>query len=80
MNHTTEATSWSVAVDRAACIGTGVCVSTSPEHLEIRDGKAAARATVTGPALYMLDDAELCPLAAITVTETATGRFLSPEE
>ncbi|GAA2659924.1 MULTISPECIES: ferredoxin [Actinosynnema] len=80
MNNATEATTWTVAVDRAACIGTGVCVSTSPEHLEIRDGKVSARATETGPAQYLLDAADMCPMAAITVTETATGRVLAPEE
>ncbi|WP_033434650.1 ferredoxin [Saccharothrix syringae] len=76
---TAEAT-WRVAVDRQACIGTGVCAGSAPEQIEIRDGKAAALRPEVGPSDALLDAAEMCPMAAITVTDVATGRVLAPEE
>ncbi len=76
---TTEAI-WKVAVDRQACIGTGVCAGTAPHEIEIRDGKAHAPNPEVAPSDALIDAAEMCPMAAITVTEAATGRVLAPEE
>lgn len=76
---TAEAT-WRIAVDRQACIGTGVCAGAAPQQIEIREGKAFAPSPEVGPSDALLDAAEMCPMAAITVTEVASGRVLAPEE
>jgi ferredoxin len=73
-------TTWRIAVDRPVCIGTGVCAGAAPGEIEIREGKAFAPNPEVGPSDALLDAAEMCPMAAITVTDAVTGRVLAPEE
>ncbi|MER0449684.1 ferredoxin [Streptomyces sp. Edi4] len=73
-------TSWTIAVDQAACIGASVCANYAPDHFELRSGKSFPRTATTDPDEAALDAAETCPVSAITVRESATGALLAPEE
>ncbi|MFG2723418.1 ferredoxin [Streptomyces sp. NPDC048416] len=72
--------SWTIAVDRTACIGASVCANYAPDHFELRAGKSYPRMATTDPDEAALDAAETCPVSAITVHDTETGALLAPEE
>jgi ferredoxin len=69
---------WKVTVDRDACIGSGICVGTAPDHFRLDDSRSRPVAEVVGPDEILLDAAESCPSEAITVYDAA-GRRLAPE-
>ncbi|CAL9567853.1 hypothetical protein SUDANB58_04775 [Streptomyces sp. enrichment culture] len=71
---------WSVAVDRTACIGASVCANYAPALFELQAGKSSPRVATTEPDDAVLDAAETCPAAAITVRDAGTGALLAPEE
>lgn len=56
-----------IQIDRSLCSGFGVCAELAPEVFTVgRDGLAEIRTGLTGdPAV--LEAAESCPMAAITV-------------
>ncbi|MFI6644815.1 ferredoxin [Streptomyces sp. NPDC050504] len=71
---------WSVAVDRAACIGASVCANYAPGLFVLEAGKSSPRVSNTAPDEAVLDAAETCPVSAITVHDAASGALLAPEE
>ncbi|GLW75019.1 hypothetical protein Kpho02_73160 [Kitasatospora phosalacinea] len=68
-----------VTVDRARCIGSGLCARTAPADLSLApDGRATpARPTTEGSA-ELTEAAEMCPVEAITVRDAATGELVAP--
>lgn len=60
-------TRWRIRVDRAQCIGTGVCISCAPQHFELVDGKAQAITELVDPADEVSAAVESCPMEAVEV-------------
>lgn len=72
-------TLWQVSVDRAACVGSGMCVGTAAEHFTIEaDHRSRALRGEVEPDDAVLDAANCCPMEAITVVDLATDRRLAP--
>jgi ferredoxin len=70
---------WRIDVDRARCIGSGMCVGTAPGRFELDGDSRSHPVTETGPAdQAVLDAAASCPVEAITVVDTATGEAIDP--
>ncbi|MGK5545177.1 ferredoxin [Streptomyces sp. URMC 127] len=60
---------WRVTVDRSACIGSGICAALAPDFFHLEDERSRPLRAATGPDEALLDAADSCPAAAITVTE-----------
>lgn len=71
--------SWLIEVDRRACIGSGMCAGTAPEHFELRDGCSHPLRSPVRPADEVRDAAESCPVEAITVQDAESGEIVAPE-
>ncbi|MFD7983889.1 ferredoxin [Kitasatospora indigofera] len=68
-----------VRVDRARCVGTGLCAATAPDDLALgEDGRARARHPVSVPGEQLTEAAEMCPVEAITVLSALDGRRIAP--
>ncbi|MFF7635465.1 ferredoxin [Kitasatospora sp. NPDC008050] len=68
-----------VSVDRARCVGTGLCAATAPADLELGpDGRARPRRPRSDAVDEVTDAAELCPMEAIAVHRAATGERVAP--
>lgn len=68
-----------VRVDRARCVGTGLCAATAPDDLALgEDGRARARHPVSVPGEELTEAAEMCPVEAITVLSALDGRRIAP--
>ncbi|GGV44802.1 hypothetical protein GCM10010495_72820 [Kitasatospora herbaricolor] len=68
-----------VRVDRARCVGTGLCAATAPDDLALgEDGRARARHPVSAPGEQLTEAAEMCPVEAITVRSALDGRVIAP--
>ncbi|WP_073926892.1 ferredoxin [Streptomyces sp. CB03911] len=68
-----------VRVDRARCVGSGLCAATAPDDLALgEDGRARARRPVTVPGEELTEAAEMCPAEAITVRSALDGRRIAP--
>ncbi|WP_063796124.1 ferredoxin [Peterkaempfera griseoplana] len=68
-----------VRVDRARCVGTGLCAGAAPGDFQLdADGKSRPRRDTTVPSDGLSDAAEFCPVEAITVVDAATGRRVAP--
>ena len=72
--------SWSIEVDANTCIGSGMCAGVAPEHFELVDGYSTPLQDQVEPADEVVDAAESCPVEAILVKQTATGKVIAPEE
>ncbi|GAA0531785.1 ferredoxin [Saccharopolyspora subtropica] len=72
--------SWSVEVDAGTCIGSGMCAGVAPDHFELVDGYSRAKRAEVEPADEVVDAAESCPVEAILVKETGSGKVIAPEE
>lgn len=59
-----------VEVDTSTCVGSMTCVALAPDHFEMIDGTSSARSSPTQPDDTLLDAADSCPVAAITIRET----------
>ncbi|MBB5913847.1 ferredoxin [Nocardia transvalensis] len=70
---------WRIEVDREACLGSGLCAATAPEHFVIVDGRSRPVAERAEPAEAVVDAAESCPIEAILV-RADDGRVIAPEE
>lgn len=68
---------WTVRVDRDACLGSGICAGTAPEHFRLEDGRSRPVEERVPPDDRVVDAADLCPAEAITVSDAA-GRRLAP--
>ncbi|BAJ26074.1 MULTISPECIES: ferredoxin [Kitasatospora] len=68
-----------VAVDRARCIGSGLCARTAPADLVLGpDGRSAPARPDSEPSEELTEAAEMCPVEAITVRDAATGELVAP--
>ncbi|WP_235482121.1 ferredoxin [Streptomyces roseoverticillatus] len=63
-----DAKAWRVAVDRGACLGSGICAALAPESFRLEDERSRPLREAAGPDEALLDAADSCPAAAITVT------------
>jgi ferredoxin len=62
---------WRIAVDHSRCIGSGVCVGTSPAHFELEQGRSWPVDELVEPDDAVLDAADTCPTEAISVRDQA---------
>jgi ferredoxin len=76
-------TRWQISVDPVACIGSGACAATAPQHfrLERVDGRDQSHPIeeIVEPDDFVLGAALSCPTEAITVREQSSGTVLAPE-
>ena len=63
---------WRVEVTDA-CVGSGMCIATSPEYFDLVDGFSRPRVAYVVPDEAVIAAADLCPMGAIRVTDTGTG-------
>jgi ferredoxin len=72
---------WDVTVDRRVCVRTGLCAASAPAEFELdeRGQGHPTSATLTASATVM-DVAESCPVEAITITDSDTGKRVFPPE
>ncbi|MFI7642247.1 ferredoxin [Nonomuraea sp. NPDC049400] len=68
---------WRISIDTAACQGTGLCVASTSKRFTLLDGHAQPLAEVTHPDEELAIVADLCPSAAITLTDAETGEPVS---
>lgn len=66
---------WTVEVDRPACLGTAVCASVAPGYFVVEQGKSRPRAERTPAAEELRDAVVLCPAAAVVVRDE-TGELV----
>ena len=69
---------WKVTVDRDACIGSGLCAATTPQHFRLDRDKSRALREEIEPDDAVIDAADMCPAEAIAVHDAA-GKLLAPE-
>ena len=72
---------WTVTVDRTLCIGAASCVAVAPDAFELdSEAKAIVKDTAKKtPKEVVFDAAQVCPVAAIIITETKTGKRIFPK-
>ena len=74
-------TRWRVEVDRARCIGSGMCAGTAPGRFVLDQGQRSSPTAAVMPADEAVYDAAVsCPVEAITLSEAGAGRTVFPEE
>jgi ferredoxin len=72
---------WKLTVDRLVCIGSGLCVGTAPRYFQLGpDRRSHPVSFLIDPDQEVLDAAMSCPVEAITVIESGSGRSLFPED
>ncbi|MEC4017763.1 ferredoxin [Streptomyces sp. H27-D2] len=73
---------WLVEVDRAVCIGSGLCVSSAPEDftLDAVGRKSHPVADETDATEAVLAAAEGCPVEAISIRLRKNGEVVFPPE
>jgi ferredoxin len=65
---------WEIAVDRRACIGSGMCASLAPDRFALdADQRSYPLTPRIDPDENVSDAGAACPAEAISVTDTATG-------
>ncbi|GGK72939.1 ferredoxin [Mangrovihabitans endophyticus] len=70
---------WRLSVDRATCIGSGMCTSSAPEYFALDDsGVSRPLAERVAPDDALLDAANSCPVEAIRVQRIPDGAVLAP--
>ena len=62
------AMAWQVSVDRAVCLGSGMCAALAPELFELDDFANPVNPDIE-PNEVALDAADQCPAQAISVRE-----------
>ena len=68
-----------VSVDHDVCVGNAMCVTIATKAFELNDDRQAAPANPDGDTEELiLEAAENCTVAAITVTDADTGEQLFP--
>jgi ferredoxin len=58
-----------ITIDRSLCSGFGACAELAPEIFEVDDGGLASLRLGTSSDDAVLDAANACPMAAISVVE-----------
>lgn len=69
---------WEVSVDRARCLGSGICTALAAGHFAMADEHSRPRAGRIAPDEAVLDAADSCPAGAITVTDA--GEVIGPRD
>ncbi|PSL56665.1 ferredoxin [Saccharothrix carnea] len=69
---------WTIEVDRAACLGTGMCTSIAPGHFRLDGSTSTPVKSEVEPDDAVVDAAESCPMEAILV-RSADGSVLAPQ-
>ncbi len=64
-------------IDRKVCVGTSNCAEAAPRAYEM-DEHAAPHAREAAPDDEILHGAEACPVGAITVFDSTTGKQVYP--
>ncbi len=68
-----------VSVDHDVCVGNAMCVTIATKAFELNDDRQGAPANPDNDTEELiLEAAENCPVAAITVTDANTGEQLFP--
>ena len=68
-----------VSVDHDVCVGNAMCVTIATKAFELNDERQSAPANPDDDTEELiLEAAENCPVAAITVTDAETGEQLFP--
>ncbi|MQG79418.1 MAG: ferredoxin [SAR202 cluster bacterium] len=68
-----------VSVDHDICVGNAMCITIATKAFELNDERQAVGANPDGdPEELILEAAENCPVAAITVTDADSGEQLFP--
>ncbi len=68
-----------VSVDHNLCVGNQMCVSIATRALTLNDDRQAIPADVDADTeAVIMEAAEQCPMAAISVTDSDTGEQLFP--
>ena len=68
-----------VSVDHDVCVGNAMCVTIATKAFELNDERQSAPAKPDDDTEELiLEAAENCPVAAITVTDADTGEQLFP--
>ncbi|WP_051967474.1 ferredoxin [Kitasatospora mediocidica] len=79
MNRQNTAPALVVRVDRARCVGTGLCAGAAPADLALgEDGRARALRPATTDREGVTEAAELCPVEALAVHRVDTGEQIAP--
>lgn len=69
----------SISVDHDLCVGNQMCISIATKAITLNDDRQAIPADVDGDTEeVILEAAEQCPMAAISVTDAETGEQLFP--
>jgi ferredoxin len=69
-----------ITVDRNTCIGDGMCCNDAPETFEMDDEQIAIVKKPPGDAPdSIVEAARNCPVEAIKIVDTGTGKQLYPE-
>lgn len=72
---------FSIEVDGASCIGSGMCTAIAPERFEFRDGGSVPVADdVEQVDDELLDAADSCPVQAIAVRDRASGEVVEAQD
>ncbi|WP_149183377.1 ferredoxin [Streptomyces sp. TRM49041] len=72
---------WHIEVDRALCIGSGMCVHHAPDGFALDTARQSRpRPAETDPDARVLAAAEGCPVEAITITLHGTGQVVFPAD
>lgn len=71
---------WHLDLDAHSCIGSGMCAALAPERFALDSATAnvVPGAEDAEPTEVLLDAADSCPVAAITVTDAASGTVIGP--
>ncbi len=70
---------WRLTVDRDTCIGSGMCVGTTPDHFTLVDGHSTPAAEIVAPDDTLVDAAEYCPVEAILIRAADSGEIIAPK-
>lgn len=69
-----------VRVDRALCVGSGICTGIATEDLARgADGRAEPLRAVSTALAELTEAAELCPMEALTVRRADSGELIAPK-
>lgn len=75
-----EADKLEITVDRDTCIGDGMCCNDAPETFEMDDDQIAVVKEPPGDTPdSIVEAARNCPVEAIKIVDTGTGKQLYPE-
>jgi ferredoxin len=69
---------WTIEVDKGACLGTGMCTATAPDHFRLEGGTSTPIKTDIDPSDAVVDAAESCPMEAILV-RSSDGTVIAPQ-